>query len=80
MAMYAFSTTPLIHLLKDDGIKWASYVDNATAGGSLKAGSGSGATTLMNFLVISYLNAVADLGGIQGCEWTPLWTVVNYYS
>ena len=24
--------------------------------------------------------AVADLGGIQGCEQTPLWTVVNYYS
>ena len=24
--------------------------------------------------------AVADLGGIQGCERTPLWTLVNYYS
>ena len=58
MAMYAISTTPLIHLLKDDGIKQALYVDNATAGGSLKAASGNGATILMNFLVISYLNVV----------------------
>ena len=23
---------------------------------------------------------VVDLGGIQGCERTPLWTLVNYYS
>ena len=26
------------------------------------------------------LISVADLGGIQGCERTPLWTAVNYYS
>ena len=41
--------------------KQASYADNATAGGSLKVASGSGATTLMNWvqlLVISYLNAM----------------------
>ena len=58
MPMCAIAITPFIHLLNADGIKQASYVDNATAGGSLKAASGSGATTLMNFLVISYLNAV----------------------
>ena len=27
-----------------------------------------------------FMYAVADLGGIQGCERTPLWTLVNYYS
>ena len=31
-------------------------------------------------LTVHGLNPVADLGGIQGCERTPLWTLVNYYS
>ena len=31
-------------------------------------------------LEINTSKTVADLGGIQGCERTPLWTLVNYYS
>ena len=37
MAMYAIAITPLIHLLEGQGIKQVWYVDDAAAGGSLKA-------------------------------------------
>ena len=37
MAMYAIAITPLIRLLENHGIKQVWYVDNAAAGGSLKA-------------------------------------------